>query len=78
VPSQGSILVCSSFTIARGKCEFAASRVTARRDPTDQVRAMRKQTRSQSVLEISRVLSLAGSLALAGYLGAFIAGEHAA
>jgi len=39
---------------------------------------MRKQTRSQSVLEISRVLSLAGSLALAGYLGAFIAGEHAA
>ena len=39
---------------------------------------MRKQTRSQSVLKISRVLSLAGSLALAGYLGASIAGEHAA
>ncbi len=76
--SQGTILVCSSFTIARGKCEFAASCVTARRDPTDQVCAMRKQTHSQSVLEISRVLSLAGSLALAGCLGAFIAGEHAA
>ena len=39
---------------------------------------MRKQTHSQFLLKISRVLSLAGSLALAGYLGAFIATEHAA